>query len=208
MSSKQYFDDVANQWDTMRKGFFPDGVKEKAFTAAEIQSGKLAADIGAGTGFITEGLIQNGLQVIAVDQSEVMLNAMAQKFSEARGVEYRQGTAEHLPVDNRTVDYVFANMYLHHVETPPKAIAEMVRILKPGGKLVITDLDDHNFEFLKTEQHDRWMGFKREEVTRWFEEAGLHNVRIDCVGENCCAESDCYSEEAQISIFAASGEQK
>jgi ubiquinone/menaquinone biosynthesis C-methylase UbiE len=208
MSSKQYFDEVANQWDTMRTEFFPDSVKEKAFTIAEVQPGKLAADIGAGTGFITEGLIQKGVQVIAVDQSEVMLKEMAQKFSEAGEVQYRQGTAEHLPIEDRAVDYAFANMYLHHVESPSQAIAEMARILKPGGKLVITDLDAHNFEFLRTEQHDRWIGFKREEVSRWFEEAGLHNVRVDCVGENCCADSDCGSEEAQVSIFVASGEQK
>jgi ubiquinone/menaquinone biosynthesis C-methylase UbiE len=55
-------------------------------------------------------------------------------------------------------------MLLHHVENPKVAIKEMVRILKPGGMIVITDLDEHKFEFLKTEQHDRWMGFKREDV--------------------------------------------
>jgi len=48
-------------------------------------------------------------------------------------------------------------MYLHHVEDPPAAIKEMVRILKPGGKIVITDADEHNYEFLRTEQQDRWL---------------------------------------------------
>jgi ubiquinone/menaquinone biosynthesis C-methylase UbiE len=42
---------------------------------------------------------------------------------------------------------------------------ELVRILKPGGILVISDMDEHNFGFLETEHNDRWMGFK-----------------IDCVG--------------------------
>ena len=55
----------------------------------------------------------------------------------------------------------------------------MVRILKPGGELVITDMDEHEFKFLKEEHHDRWMGFKREDVRRWFEEAGLKNVIVD-----------------------------
>jgi ubiquinone/menaquinone biosynthesis C-methylase UbiE len=64
------------------------------------------------------------------------------------------------------VDYVFANMYLHHVEQPVAAIREMARILKARGKLV--DLDEHNFESLRTEQHDRWPGFYREEVRQWF----------------------------------------
>jgi ubiquinone/menaquinone biosynthesis C-methylase UbiE len=206
MNSKQYFDDVAQQWDTMRKGFFSENVRTKSLTIANIQPGQLAADLGAGTGFITEGLAQKGIKVIAVDQSAEMLATMQRKFVEMRGIEYRQGTAENLPIEDRTVDYAFANMYLHHVESPADAIKEMARILKPAGKLVITDLDEHQFEFLRTEQYDRWMGFKRSDVSRWFTEAGLHNVRVDCVGENCCAQSECGSEQAAVSIFVAVGE--
>ncbi len=206
MNSKQYFDEVANQWDKMRESFFSKTVRDKAFSVADVQRDKIAADIGAGTGFITEGLIRKGLQVIVVDQSEMMLAKMKTKFARVMGIDYHVGEAEKLPIPNETVDYTFANMYLHHVEMPPKAIEEMVRILKPGGKLVITDLDEHYFEFLKAEHHDRWMGFKRENVERWFKAAGLKNVIVDCVGESCCAQSNCGSENAEISIFVASGE--
>ena len=206
MNSKQYFDEVANQWDKMRKSFFSKTIRDKAFSIAGVQKNKIAADIGAGTGFITEGLIRKGLQVIVVDQSEMMLVEMKRKFAHVKGIDYHVGEAEKLSIPNETVDYTFANMYLHHVETPPKAIEEMVRILKPGGKLVITDLDEHYFEFLKDEHHDRWMGFKREDVERWFKAAGLKNVIVDCVGESCCAQSNSGSENAEISIFVASGE--
>lgn len=206
MDSKVYFKEVADQWDEMRKGFFSESVREKAYAIADIKEGQLAADIGAGTGFVTEGLLQRGLKVIAVDQSEEMLNQMKQKFKEYEGIECRLGEAENLPVETDTLDYAMANMYLHHVESPLEAVKEMVRILKPGGKLVITDLDEHNHEFLKIEQHDRWMGFKREEVEQWFVEAGLKNVIIDCAGGNCCATSNCGCDNASISVFAAYGE--
>lgn len=73
MDNKQYFDKVSKQWDAIRSRFFSDNVREKAFAVAQIQPGKLAADIGAGTGFLTEGLVQRGLKVIAVDHSEAML---------------------------------------------------------------------------------------------------------------------------------------
>jgi len=206
MSSKQYFDEVAQRWDTMRASFFSERVREKAFAIAGLQKGKIAADIGAGTGFITEGLVHRGLQVIAVDQSEAMLETMRKKFGSVEDIDYRIGEAEKLPISDNSVDYVFANMYLHHVDSPSQAILEMVRILKPGGMLVITDLDEHHFEFLRVEHHDRWMGFKREDVRRWLTEAGLKNVRVDCVGEDCCAQSSCGSEFASVSIFVASGE--
>jgi SAM-dependent methyltransferase len=103
------------------------------------------------------------------------------------------------------VDYVFANMFLHHVDSPPAAIREMARILKPGGRLVITDLDRHDFDFLRTEHCDRWMGFDRPDVARWLSVAGLVDVNIDCVGENCCAASQSGCGDAFVSIFVASG---
>lgn len=206
MNSKEYFDEVADEWDEMRESFFSEVVREKAYSVAGVQTGKLAADIGAGTGFITEGLIKKGLQVIAVDQAESMLAAMRRKFASVEGIVYHVGEAENLPIPDETVDFVFANMYLHHVEVPLKAIKEMVRIIKPGGKLVITDLDEHTFEFLRDEQHDRWMGFKREEIKKWFKEAGLNNVSVDCVGQDCCAQSISGGDEARVSIFVASGE--
>ncbi|MDH5706249.1 MAG: methyltransferase domain-containing protein [Candidatus Aminicenantes bacterium] len=206
MSSKNYFEKVANQWDQMRKSFFSNRVLEAALASANVQPGKLAADIGAGTGFITEGLIQNGLKVIAVDQSKAMLEEMKKKFALFDTVEYRIGQFNNLPIQDETVDYIFANMYLHHVDLPQVAIEEMVKTLKPGGKVVVTDMDEHEFEFLRKEQHDRWPGFKREDIERWFKEAGLKNVKVDCVGEDCCADSDEGREKASVSIFVACGE--
>ena len=69
MSSQQYFDGVANQWDEMRGAFFSDAVREIAIAKANPRAGQTAADLGAGTGFITEGLLERGLRVLAVDQS-------------------------------------------------------------------------------------------------------------------------------------------
>lgn len=97
-------------------------------------------------------------------------------------------------------------MYQHHVDSPAVAIKEMTRVLKPGGKAVITDLDEHRVEFLKKEQHDRWLGFKREDVERWFEDAGLQNVEVSCANEDCCTDSELGCGHAKISVFMAYGE--
>ncbi|WP_297425584.1 class I SAM-dependent methyltransferase [Clostridium sp.] len=204
--SKEYFDEVASNWDNMRNDFFSDEVRLVAYKTADVEEGKLAADIGAGTGFITEGLINKNVKVIAVDQSEEMLSLLKNKFSYYKDLKCIQGVGEDLPIEDNSVDYVFANMFLHHVENPSIVIKEMQRILKSSGKLVITDLDEHNFEFLKTEQYDVWMGFDRNKIIEWFEDSGLKNVTVNCVGSNCCADSECGCEKANISIFAAYGE--
>lgn len=206
MTSKEYFNKIANKWDELRGAFFSQSLREKVLSSVELIKGKTAADIGAGSGFIAEGLIQRGMKIIAVDQSEAMINIMKKKFSDYLDIEFKICESENLPVETETIDYVFANMYLHHVEHPALAIKEMTRILKKGGKLVISDLDEHTFEFLRTEQFDRWLGFKRDDIKQWYENAGLKNINIACADENCCAKSNSKDQSASISIFIATGE--
>lgn len=212
MPSREYFAQVAVQWDALRSGFFPEAVRVKALELAGIAGGqgvgRTAADLGAGTGFVTQALLAAGLRVFAVDQSLPMLAELRAKF----GGEVRtgrlcavEGAAEALPLPAQSVDYVFANMLLHHVDAPDRALAEMARILRPGGRLVITDLDLHAHERLMAEHHDRWPGFRREDVRAWLAAAGLERVCINCCGERCCADSCRGSGRAEISIFAASG---
>lgn len=203
--SKNYFNEIAPEWDKMQNSFFSDEVRQVAYALADIQAGTIAADIGAGTGFMTEGLLQQGLKVIAVDQSPDMLEQLQQKYHDYDHLTCLVSEGNALPIENSSVDYAFANMFLHHVNDPQKAIDEMYRILKPGGKLVITDLDEHEFTFLKTEQHDVWMGFDRDQVKLWFKQAGFKSVEISCVGCNCCSDSSDGHEKAAVSIFAAFG---
>ena len=205
MGSRQFFDQVAGDWDQMRPGFYSDGVREKAFVLADIKDDALAADVGAGTGFLAEGLLQRGLRVVAVDQSEMMLELMRNKFASFEGIEYRKGDASRLPLGDQSVAYVFANMYLHHVESPALAIREMSRVLEVDGVLTITDVLSHPFGFLKDEHHDRWLGFRPEDVEGWFGAAGLREVTVTEIQEECRVRSINTGEEAVMSIFAARG---
>jgi ubiquinone/menaquinone biosynthesis C-methylase UbiE len=205
VSSKEYFDDVAAKWDEMRTAFFSEAVRDKALSVAGVRSGELAADLGAGTGFITEALLNKGLKVIAVDQSPEMLKQLESKLHQDDSVDCRLGGADSLPLADGEVDYVFANMYLHHVESPLQAVKEIARVLRPGGVMAITDLDEHDHQFLLTEHHDRWPGFTRNEVQHWLAEAGFEESTIESAEETCCATSECGSTDASISIFLACG---
>ena len=205
MSSKIYFDKVATEWDNMRSNFFQVGVRERAISEANIKENAIIADIGAGSGFISEGLTDMNVKIIAVDQSQKMLDVMINKFLDVKNIEYRLGESQQLPINDSEIDCAFANMFLHHVESPEKTIKELFRILKPNGKLIITDLDTHNHEFLRKEHNDIWMGFERTDLKNWFLSSGFNNVMIDSIGENCCTKSQESEETAEISVFIVKG---
>lgn len=203
MDNKNYFNSVAGNWDKIRTELFPDSIRDKALSTAGNLNGKIAADIGAGTGFLSEALLMKGAKVISVDHSEEMIHQLRQKFYRNNNIDIRAGSDTSLPILNSSVNFVFANMFLHHVEDPQSAISEMARILKPGGKIILTDLDEHNYDFLVKEQFDRWMGFKRENIQQWFEQSGLTNILVDCANADCCSSSSDGKSSAEISVFIA-----
>lgn len=201
-----YFDIVADQWDQMRVGYFDESVREAAIAKANLRPDMVVADVGTGTGYVATSLAPLVQKVYGVDASAEMLR-VAEENMRRQGltnVEFKTGDGLNLPFEDNSLDAVFANMYLHHIEEPPLAIAEMVRVLKPGGVLIITDEDKHEHEWLHEEMDDVWLGFDRNQIRRWFVEAGLKEVEVDCTGSDCCAES-AEGESATISVFVASG---
>jgi len=201
--TQQYFDNVAHQWDDMRRTFFGEGVRQAAIRAADITPGVIVADVGTGTGFLAEAALAAGASVIGIDSSAGMLAQVRERFDQ-QTFEARAGDLDSLPLAAGEVDAVLANMVLHHAPDPPRAILEMTRPLKPGGRLVITDADSHSHEWLRTEQHDRWLGFERADIARWFREAGLEDVTVADTNEVCSPTAEC-GTKAAITIFLAKG---
>lgn len=209
MSSKTYFDTNATKWDNMRASFFSESVREIAYKLSGIKAGDIAGDIGAGTGFVTEGLLSLGSKVIAIDESEEML-AVLENLLNSTNLKTIVGESKALPIEDNSLDYVFANMYLHHTEEPDKAIAEMYRVLKPRGKIIISDLSAHHYDFLRTEHHDRWLGFDQSDIYHWFKVTGFKPIAISLYNESCKTTAEpcgcnCHEDSVNIPIFFATG---
>ena len=204
--SANYFEKVAGQWDDLRSGYFTEAVREAAIQKAYLHPEMSVADVGAGTGFMSAGLAALVSHVYVMDGAESMLEVARKNLAQFENLTFQLADGLALPQEDASLDAVFANMYLHHCPKPLAAIREMVRMLRPGGRLVITDMDTHTNEWLKTEMADLWLGFDRDEIRKWFEKAGLVNVIVDCTGQTCQAECiEDANTRAQISIFVATG---
>lgn len=204
-AATDYFDRVTGDWDEIRAGYFTEAVRESAIAHAYLRPEMEVADVGCGAGFVTAGLAPLVSRVYALDGSQAMLDAAQRNLTDHDNIIYQLSEGSALLPD-ASVDAAFANMYLHHSPDPAAAIREMARIVRPGGRLIITDMDRHKHEWMRAEMADEWLGFERAQVKQWLRDAGLVNVLVDYSSQSYCATSQRTPDQrAEISVFVAAG---
>jgi ArsR family transcriptional regulator len=178
--TRSWFDAVGPEWDALRKVFNDDALRARAI-AHLAPPGLTVCDVGTGTGVLALELARLGVRVVAVDHSQAMLDAARAKLEaeNAQGVELRRGDAAHLPLDDASVDAAFAHMVLHYLPSPAAAIAEMGRVVKPGGRVVVVDFEAHDREWMREELGVQWLGFPLDDVRAWLHAAGLEDARVE-----------------------------
>lgn len=180
MSSLVYFNQIADHWNDMRKTYFDDALKQLALGSERLEAG-IVLDLGAGTGFLTHELSKSAQLVFALDQSKNMLKRLNQQ-SKALGFRHVfpiQGSMTDVPLFDDSMDYIFSNMALHHIEEPLLVFKEARRLLKDDGKLVITDVLAHDGAWARAEMHDVWLGFEVPQLQQWLKEAGFKHFHIE-----------------------------
>ena len=144
-----------------------------------------ALDIGTGAGLLLPELLKRIERVVAIDSSTTMLD-MARKAvgKEAVRCEFRLGDLGNLPVADQEVDLVVACMVLHHLSNPKDTIHEAYRALRPGGRLVVVDLHEHEDDAFRETMADLWLGFPPAEVRAWMESSQFEVTGAEIVGDS------------------------
>jgi SAM-dependent methyltransferase len=112
---------------------------------AGLSAGMTVLDLGSGAGidvFIAAREVGPGGRAIGVDMTDAMI-ARARQNQIGLGIanaEFRKGEIEHLPVDTDSVDRIISNCVINLVPDKSTAFAEMLRVLKTGGKVVLSDI--------------------------------------------------------------------
>ncbi|WP_297630466.1 class I SAM-dependent methyltransferase [uncultured Clostridium sp.] len=203
MNSKKYFNGIANEWNTLSRSYFKEELRDLVLNKYDL-NGKVVADLGAGTGFMSLKASQKASIVFSLDVSKNMLNELNReiKIKEINNIYLLKSNFEKIPLFDESVDIVFMNMALHHAHNPNLVLKEIHRILKIGGRVVITDVMKHEGEWAKEEMFDVWLGFNEIELQKWyldvgFKEFNMEDTRLEAIGESS------FGEKIKPGIFLA-----
>jgi ubiquinone/menaquinone biosynthesis C-methylase UbiE len=113
--------------------------------AAAPKRGERVLDIGCATGNLLRALSRRGLDQADLAGIDPDPKALRRARRKVRGARIEQGSAAKLPYQDQSVDVVFSTLMFHHLdaETKDAALAEVARVLRPGGRFLLADFDAH-----------------------------------------------------------------
>jgi ArsR family transcriptional regulator len=173
--SRDAHDRLAARWVEVGQEFAVGSLRAEVLAQAW-PPGLVVADLGCGTGFLSTALAHRGARVIAVDHSARML-AAARKGPLGRGVEFRRGELDALPLADGEVDAAFSNLVWHHLPDVAAAAREVFRVVKRGGTVVVSDLEPHQADWMRETMGDLRLGTRPDQVVAALARAGFADLR-------------------------------
>jgi SAM-dependent methyltransferase/DNA-binding HxlR family transcriptional regulator len=167
-TSQRFFSNAAGQWDRLRDDLFGSVFQAQSLFAL-LDPALIVADLGCGTGRTSELLAPHVAEVVAIDASAEMLETARTRLAPF---------ANALPLEDASVDAACLTLVLHHVSDPGAVLAEAARVLRPGGRLVVTDMLPHDREEYRQQMGHVWLGFSEAQLTRYASAAGLSPMRF------------------------------
>ena len=179
--SEQYFNLIAGR---LGKNYCPGRSWEAiGHLALRLTPAITIADLGAGEGLISQLLAHRAKQVWCIDNSPRMIEVgteLAQRNGLAN-LTYKLGDIEEVPLPDHSVDLAILSQALHHAQHPQTAINEAWRILRPGGQILILDLNEHTFERARELYADVWLGFKERTLHSFLQRSGFGQIEVTIV---------------------------
>jgi ubiquinone/menaquinone biosynthesis C-methylase UbiE len=157
---------IARWYDRTTRKDMPEVRQLAARIAAMIPAGGSLLEVAPGPGFLSIELAKRGLQVRAVDISKTFVE-IARRNATAEGVtvRFQLGNASALPIDDESVDFVACRAAFKNFTEPVKALAEMRRVLRPGGHAMLIDMR-RDVSVPELQRYVNGLGVSR--LNRWF----------------------------------------
>lgn len=175
-ASREFFGRVGSEWDSIRRDLF--GLAPEVTASVDILDPEwTVVDLGCGTGEWAERLAPVVAKVVAVDREPSMLLAARRRLQAHRNIQFVEAELDALPVASASADFAVCSLVLHHIDNPEGAISEALRVLKPGGRLLVMDMVPHVHEDLMRSMGHRHPGFSEADLRAFAKSSGAALLR-------------------------------
>ncbi len=175
--ARLFYKYLSKVYDQINPFIWNEEMRAEALSLLEFPDDAMVLDVGCGTGFATEGLLEHVDEVYALDQSEHQLEKAYEKFGKRGPVHFHVGDAERLPFATNTFDVVWSSGSIEYWPDPVRTLREFRRVSKPGGQVLVVgpNYPDHT---ITQKLADAIMLFYDEyEADRMFKTAGFEDVK-------------------------------
>lgn len=138
-------------------------------------------DIASGDGVLAELLAPHAHRYVCVDASPRVVAAAAERLRRFRNVEVREGDMHALPFADASFDLVVLMHALTYADKPAQAVADAARVLRPGGRLLLSSLNRHEHQAVVQAYGHANLGFSDKELRRFVSKAGLELLNAETV---------------------------
>lgn len=201
--SAAFFEGASAEWDSLRSTMF--GARADLTAAlALLEPTWIVGDLGCGTGALSASLSPHVAHVHAIDASPSMLSSAHARLDRLPNVTVHEGALESLPLPNASLDVAILLLVLHHVADPQRALREVHRVLRPGGRVLIADMRAHLRAEYQQQMGHVWLGFDAPTLEHWLKDAGFGAMRFTALPVDPAAEGPAlFTAVARTSPVAA-----
>ncbi|AUV80437.1 SAM-dependent methyltransferase [Salinigranum rubrum] len=174
--ARLFYKYLSKVYDQVNPFIWDEEMRAEALSMVDIERDDRVLDVGCGTGFATEGLLEHTDDVHGLDQSVHQMEKAFEKFGKHDKVKFYRGDAERLPFKDDTFDVVWSSGSIEYWPNPVDALVEFRRVVKPGNQVLVVGPDDPKSTVFQKLADAIMLFYDEEEAQQMFEEAGFVDI--------------------------------
>ncbi|WP_135854809.1 methyltransferase domain-containing protein [Halorussus salinus] len=174
--ARLFYKYLSKVYDTVNPFIWNEEMRDQALEMLDISEDDRVLDVGCGTGFATEGLLEHTENVHGLDQSVHQMEKAWEKLGKRDPVSFYRGDAERLPFKDDTFDVVWSSGSIEYWPNPVVALRDMRRVVKPGGQVLVVGPNYPKSSVMQKVADAIMLFYDAEEADRMFREAGYTDI--------------------------------
>jgi demethylmenaquinone methyltransferase/2-methoxy-6-polyprenyl-1,4-benzoquinol methylase len=180
--ARLFYKYLSTVYDRVNPFIWNEEMRSEALALLDLDADDRVLDVGCGTGFGTEGLLQYTDDVHGLDQSIHQMEKAFEKFGRTDRVNFYRGDAERLPFVADSFDAIWSSGSIEYWPNPVDALVEFRRVVEPGGTVLVVGPNYPNSTLFQRLADAIMLFYDETEADRMFADAGFEDVRHVTMG--------------------------